>query len=282
MGTRFGRSVPAIGAAVFALTLSVGGVLWLTAQPTDAQQQRAAARPARTPDGKPNLNGIWQALNSASWDLQDHAAKPSPVVAMGAMGAIPAGLSVVEGGEIPYKPDALKKKQENEANWLQRDPIVKCYLPGVPRATYMPFPFQIVQTPEHVLIAYEFASASRTVYMNSKEESPVDTWMGWSRGRWEGDTLVVDVTSFNDSTWFDAAGSFHTESLHVVERYSVIDPNHLMYEATIEDPNVFTRPWKIRMPLYRRLEERAQLLEFKCVEFVEELMYGHLRKRTAN
>jgi hypothetical protein len=151
-------------------------------------------------------------------------------------------------------------------------------MPGVPRATYMPFPFQIVQTPGDILIAYEFADASRVVYMNSTEESPVDSWMGWSRGRWDGETLVVDVTAFNDQTWFDSAGNFHSEALHVVERYTRTSPDHLLYEATIEDPKVFTRPWKIRLPLYRRIEANAQLNEFKCVEFVEELMYGHLRK----
>ena len=244
--------------------------------------QARAYRAPRTPDGKPNLNGIWQAMNSANWDLQDHVARPGPVVAMGALGAIPAGLGVVEGNEIPYLPAAAAKKKDNFDNWLARDPIIKCYLPGVPRATYMPFPFQIVQTSDAILIAYEFASGSRTVYMNGTEKSPIDTWMGWSNGKWEGETLVVDVTSFNDQTWFDSAGDYHTDALHVVERYTATGPDHLMYEATIEDKNVFSRPWKIRMPLYRRIEPHAQLLEFKCVEFVEELMYGHLRKRTAN
>ena len=154
-------------------------------------------------------------------------------------------------------------------------------MPGVPRATYMPYPFQIVQTPSHILIAYEFAGASRTIYMNSKSESPVDTWMGHSLGHWEGDTLVVDVTSLNDQTWFDRAGNFHSEALHVVERYTRVGPDTIQYEATLTDPMVFTRPWKMSMPLYRRLEKNAQLFEYKCVEFVEELMYGHLRKQPA-
>ena len=155
-------------------------------------------------------------------------------------------------------------------------------MPGVPRATYMPFPFQIVQTPKHILMTYEFANASRVIYMDDpKLESPADTWMGHSRGRWEGETLVVDVTSFTDQTWFDRAGNFHSDALHVVERYSAIGPDALKYEVTLEDPKVFTRPWKISMPLYRRLDKNVQLLEFKCVEFVEELMYGHLRKKPA-
>ena len=155
-------------------------------------------------------------------------------------------------------------------------------MPGVPRANYMPYPFQIVQTPTHILMAYEFASASRTIYMNSKEESPADTWMGWSRGRWEGDTLVVDVNAFNGQTWFDRAGNFHSDALHVVERYTPISRDVLQYDVTIEDPKVFTRPWKMSMPLYRRAEKNAQLLEYKCVEFVEELMYGNLKKKRSN
>ena len=265
-----------LAAAVTAMV--VAGIFTVTEK--HASGQARAYRAPRTADGKPNLNGIWQAMNSANWDLEDHAARPGPVVAMGALGGIPAGLGVVEGGEIPYLPAAAARKKENLDNWLVRDPTVKCYQPGVPRATYMPFPFQVVQTPDAILIAYEFASASRTVYMNSNQKSPIDTWMGWSNGRWEGETLVVDVTSFNDQTWFDTAGNYHSDALHVVERYTATSADHLMYEATIEDKNVFSRPWKIRMPLYRRMEPQAQLLEFKCVEFAEELMYGHLRKRT--
>ena len=253
-------------------------ILSLTAPPAAAQTQPYKA--PRTADGKPNLNGIWQALGTAYWDVEGHAARPGPVVALGAAGAVPAGLGVVEGGEIPYQPWAAAKKQENLKNWLTADPEIKCFMPGVPRATYMPFPFQIAQTPKSILMTYEFASASRIIHMDKpNSESPVDTWMGYSRGRWEGETLVVDVTSFNDQTWFDRAGNFHSDALHVVERYTATSPDALRYEVTIEDPKVFTRPWKMSMPLYRRLEKNAQLLEFKCVEFAEELMYGPLRKK---
>ena len=250
--------------------------VWLGVTPTAGKPQ--AYKAPRTADGKPDLNGIWQALNEANWDIQDHAARAG-LVAMGAEGAAPAGLGVVEGDEIPYLPAAAEQKQKNFENRLTADPEIKCYLPGVPRATYMPYPFQIVQTPKYVLMAYEYASASRTIYMDSKEKSPSDTWMGWSVGHWEGDTLVVDVTSFNDQTWFDRAGDFHSDALHVVERYTRVGPDSLMYEATIEDPKVFSHPWKMSMPLYRRLEKNAQLLEFQCVEFAEELMYGPLRKQ---
>ena len=259
----------------------IGAVCFVAILPMTAQSQSQPYKAPRTPDGKPDLNGIWEALNTANWDIQDHAAKMGPVVALGAAFSVPPGLGVVEGNEIPYLPEAAAKKKENAEHWLTSDPEIKCYLPGVPRATYMPYPFQIFQTPEYILIAYEFASASRTIFMNSKLKSPNDTWMGWSVGHWEGDTLVVDVTSFNDQTWFDRAGNFHSDALHVVERYTPASPNSLDYEVTIEDPKVFSRPWKMRMPLYRHLEKNAQLLEYKCVEFAEELMYGPLRKQPA-
>ena len=236
----------------------------------------------RTPDGKPNLNGIWQANNTANWDLQGHAAQAGLITVLGAIGAEPAGLGVVEGGAIPYLPAAAAKKKENFANRLTLDPEVKCYMPGVPRATYMPFPFQIIQSQNKILIAYEYASTERLINMGKPIEPPDNSWMGMSNGRWEGDTLVVDVTGFNDQTWFDRAGDFHSESLHVVERYTPASAEVLNYEATIEDPMVFSRPWKISMPLYRRIEKNMQLGEFKCVEFVEELMYGHLRKKTSS
>jgi hypothetical protein len=201
------------------------------------------------------------------------------VVALGAAGAVPAGLGVVEGGEIPYLPEAAAKKKANFEDRLTVDPEIKCYLPGVPRATYMPYPFQIVQTPKYILIAYEYAGATRTIHMDKAPPDPADSWMGHSVGHWEGDTLVVDVTGLNDQTWFDRAGNFHSDALHVVERYAPLSADALTYEATIEDPKVFSRPWKMVMPLYRRLEKNAQLMEFRCVEFVEELMYGHLRKQ---
>ncbi len=281
MRMRFSPSLSVSIGVATPLTIALwAGIGSMSVMPVSAQTR--AYRAPRTADGKPDLSGIWQALNTAHWDLQGHAAHPGPVVALGALGATPGGLGVVEGEDIPYQPWALAKKQENAANWLERDPAVKCYLPGVPRATYMPFPFQIVQSTDHVLIAYEFANASRTIFVNGKEQSPLDTWMGWSNGRWDGETLVVDTSGFNDQTWLDAAGNFHSEALRVTERFTRTGPDHLMYEATLDDPKVFTRPWKIRMPLYRRVEEHAQIVEFRCVEFVEELMYGHLRKRSGN
>jgi hypothetical protein len=253
--------------------------LQLGALPSASEAE--AYKAPRTADGKANLNGIWQVLNTANWDIQEHAARSGLVVALGAAGAEPAGLGVVESDEIPYLPETAAKKKANFESRLTADPEIKCYLPGVPRATYMPYPFQIVQTPKHILIAYEYAGAARTIHMDKVPPDPADSWMGQSVGRWEGDTLVVDVTGLNDQTWFDRAGNFHSDALHVVERYTPLSADALLYEATIEDPKVFSRPWKMSMPLYRRLDKNARLMEFRCVEFVEELMYGHLRKQTA-
>ena len=264
--------------ALLVLLASLG--LTLLVIPVRGQTQ--AYRAPRTADGHPNFNGIWQALNEAQWDVEAHAAAPSPVVSLGASHAVAGGLSVVDGGDggtIPYKPEALAKKQENYKNRLTLDPEIKCYLPGVPRANYMPYPFQILQGPKYIMMVYTYAGAVRTIYMDDHKQAPADTWMGWSNGRWEGETLVVDTTGFNDQTWFDRAGNFHSDALHVVERFTATGPDHLLYEATIEDPNVFTRPWKLSMPLYRRAEKNAQIMEFRCVEFAEDVIYGHLRKQ---
>ena len=250
-------------------------IVLLAAQSAPAQDYRAP----RTPDGRPDLNGIWQAVGAAHYDIEPHAADFSPSLEMGALGAVPAGLGIVVGGEIPYKQSALAQRVANRENRLLYDPAVRCYMPGIPRATYQPFPFQIVQTPEYILFAYEFASASRIVYMNRPDfEAPADAWMGHSRGTWDGETLVIDVTSQVPETWFDRSGNYHSNSIRVEERYTATGENHLQYEATITDPEIFERPWTIRLPLYRRVDENMQLLEFKCVEFVEELMYGHLRQ----
>jgi hypothetical protein len=255
-------------------------------------QGQAGYKAPRAADGHPDLNGIWQALNTANYDIEPHVAKhamalrPGPygplpakeVLALGAVGAVPAGMGIVDGGQIPYKPEALKIRNENRDKWLERDPEIKCYLPGVPRANYMPFPFQIFQSNSAFFIAYEFAGAVRNVYLKDPGEAPVDTWMGQSVGRWEGETFVITATGFNGQAWFDRAGNFATSKLKVTERYTRTAPDHIMYEATIEDPDTFTKPWKISYPLYRRIERDAQLMEFKCVEFVEELMYGQWRK----
>ena len=258
---------------------------------------RLSSPAARTADGKPNFSGIWQANNEANWDLQAHEARPgavmqqgvypyayaqvaaAPVLALGAAGGVPGSLGVVEGdGQIPYTPEAAAIKKENAEHWIDRDPELKCYLPGIPRAMYMPYPFQIVQSTNKVNIAFAFTSTARTIHLDKVEGPPDDTYMGHSVGRWEGDTLVVEVTNFNGKNWFDRAGNFHSDALNLVERFTPITPDAIRYEVTIEDPKVFTRPWKISMPLYRRLEPNMELLEYRCIEFVEEFLYGNLRK----
>ena len=240
--------------------------------------QTPVYRAPRTPDGKPDLNGIWQALVPANWDVRPHEARPPPLAMLGAFQAEPPNPGIVEGGEIPYLPAALEQQKQNYAKRFELDPERKCFMPGVPRATYMPQPFQIFQSGEHLLITYQFANAVREIHLKDPGPAPTSFWMGWSVGRWDGDTLVVDVTNQKPDTWLDRAGNFHSGELRVEERYTVMSPNHLLYEATLEDPKVFSRPWKISFPLYRRLETNAELLEFKCVPFAEEILYGHLRK----
>ena len=262
-----------------ASTLALIAFAVAVAATTTAMRSDGQSLAARVPrlQGRPNLNGIWQSLNEANWDILAHDARPGPSQ-FGALFSEPAGIGIVEGNEIPYQPWAAAKQKENFKNRWTLDPEAKCYMPGVPRATYMPFPFQIIQGDKEIIMAYPFASASRIIHMTDVGESPADAWMGWSRGRWEGDTLVINVTNLIDQTWFDRAGNFHSEELNVVERYTPVGADLIQYDATMQDPKVFTRPWKIGMPLYRRIEKSAQLLEFKCVPFAEELIYGRLRK----
>ncbi len=228
---------------------------------SSAARGQAPASVSRTADGKPDLSGIWQAVNTAAWDIQDHQAQKG----------VPAGIGVVEGNEIPYQPWAAAKKKENYEKRMTADPETKCYLPGVPRITYMPYPFQIFQDSAQVTILYEYVHATRYIFMGSQHPpGHIDWWMGDSRGRWEGDTLVVDLVDFNDETWFDRAGNFHSDALHLVERYTPMGPDHINYEVTIEDPKVFTRPWKMSMILYRHKEKNLQLLEYECYGFDNE------------
>ena len=277
----------AVSAAAVAVAL-----FWLVTQSAAPAAAAGQDTPGRVA-GKPDFNGIWEANNTANWDLQTHQAHPmvaqpgltpgsevlaAPVVALGSIGWVPGGLGVVEGEEIPYQPWAAARKKENQEHWLDRDPEIKCFQPGVPRAMYMPHPFQIIQSATKVQMVFEYADAQRTIHLNKMDSYPNVLYMGYSVGHWEGDTLVVDVSDFTDATWFDRAGDFHSDALHVTERYTPMGRDVIRYEATMEDPQVFTRPWKISMPLYRRLEPNAQLTDFRCVEMVEETIYGHLRK----
>jgi hypothetical protein len=274
-------------------------VIGLAVTAPAAAQAQAKAKAAvaykapRGPDGKhPDLNGVWQAMNAAGWDIEPHGARaalqlrPGPfnpvpaksVLALGAVGAVPGGMGIVEGGEIPYTAEAKKQRDANREDYLNLDPEVKCYLPGVPRANYMHLPFQIFQSEKSMMVAYEYAGAVRNILFTDPGPAPVDSWMGQSVAKWDGDTLVVTVTGMNDRTWFDRAGNFHSDQMQVVERWTPAGPGVLRYEATITDPATFTKPWKMSFNLYKRVGEDARLNQFKCVEFVEELMYGDLRK----
>jgi len=233
----------------------------------------------RQPDGRPDLTGVWQAISEAHWDLEPHAADYGPVDALGAAFAIPPGFGVVDGGEIPYLPEAAAQKAQNFEQRLELDPEIKCYRAGIPRSTYMPYPFQIVQSPGTMVMVYQFTGALRQIFMGGTRAAPIDTWMGWANANWEGDTLVIEVTGQNGQTWLDRAGNFGTPTMRVVERYTMTGPNHIQYEATIEDPAVFSEPWTIRLPLYRRMEPDFRLLEYKCTPFSEEVIYGHLRRQ---
>jgi hypothetical protein len=229
-----------------------------------APTPRAGYTGPRTPDGKPDLNGFWQVLGTAHWNIEAHSATEG----------VPAGFSVVEGGSIPYRPEALAQRNENFRNRLTADPIRKCYMPGVPRATYMPFPFEITQMPKHIGIAYEFAHATRTIFLDGTAHmDDLEFWMGDSRGRWDGDTLVVDTVSLGSETWFDQAGNFHSDALKVMERFTPTDASHIDYEVTLEDPKVFTRPWKMRMIIYRRMEPNLELLDYECAEHVYDRLF---------
>ena len=231
---------------------------------TPAARTASAYNGPRTHDRKPDLNGIWQVLGTAHWNVEAHSASEG----------VPAGISVVEGGTLPYQPWALTKRNENFHSRLTADPLRKCYMPGVPRAAYLPFPFEITQTPNHIGIAYEFAHATRTIFLDGTPHmEDLDFWMGDARGKWQGDTLVVDTVSLGDQTWFDEAGNFHSDALKVVERFTPIDATHVEYEATIDDAKVFTRPWTLRMIMYRRLEKNLELLDYECAEHVYEKLF---------
>jgi hypothetical protein len=247
---------------VFVACLLASSVFFVSSLASAAGAPQPAAAQAkaipRTAAGKPDFSGFWQAMNTANYDILPRSASKDG----------PAGLGVVEGGVLPYTAAGLAKKKENQLKREELDTEAKCYLPGVPRIMYMPFPFQIVQTPALVMMLFEYVHAVRNIYIDKPHpRGPIEWWMGDSRAKWEGDTLVVDVVHFNADTWFDRAGNHHSEEMHVVERYSFMDADHINYSATIEDPKVFTKPWKMNMVLYRHKEPNFQLLDYECYAF---------------
>jgi len=256
------------GAACIALALGAASV---RAQAVRTEMPRGAG-------GVPDLTGYWQARNAAHWNLEPHVSDYPVLLELGAQFAVPPGLGVVEGGSIPYLPEARQERIRRFENRLDEDPEGKCYLGGVPRSTYMPYPFQILQGEDNILVYYQYATGVRRIFIDGEDEAPLDSWMGWSNAHWDGDTLVVEVSGLNGQTWLDRSGNYASENARITERYTPVGPNHLHYEATITDPTVFSRPWTISMPLYRIVDENFRLLEFKCEPYAEEKIYGHLRK----
>jgi len=262
-------------------------------------QSAVAYRAKPNTYGQPDLSGIWQTMNTANWDIEEHGAQPAPYPKLvGVYLAEPAGVGVVEGGAIPYKPEALAKRDKYRAERLHSDPLLvdngvedladpeaKCFQGGVPRATYMSYPLQILQNKDAVLIAYEYAGTARVIHLGAdlaKTRAKLvdtDSWMGQSVGKFEGDTLVVDDQWFNQDIWLDRSGNFYGPNARLTERYTPMSPFHMRYEVTIDDPDNFTRPWKLSMILYKHMEPNAQLLEFQCIPFADEFRYGSLYKK---
>ena len=280
------------GAAVVVALLGIAACQ--PAMETEDEAAMGSGVPRLEGTSVPDIHGVWQAFSEVEYNLEGQAAQPAmvlhegvpngssvphaPVLALGALGGVPPSLGAVEGGTIPYRPEALAVRDENRANALVRDPLVKCLMPGVPRATYLGYPFQVTQGTDKIMIAYGFSNTGRTIHLDEVTPPGIDSWMGHSAGRWEGETLVVEVTELIDQTWLDRSGNFHSGAMTVTERYTPVTPYHIEYEATITDAEVFTEPWTIKLPLYRRMDPHPQVLEYRCVEMVEELIYGHLRK----
>lgn len=255
-----------------ASTAAVAVMFWAATTPLVGQSGTTRVQtytPPPTADGQPDLQGVWRVWNLAKYDLEDHPARPN----------VPAGRGFVvdpPDGRIPYKPAMLARRKENFDNsrtfdpWKSADPYAKCYSPGVPRLTYLGWPFQIVQTPKYVGFVYEWMHQRRFAYFDRRGRlKGVDFWNGDSRASWDGNTLVIDVADFNDRTWFDMAGNFHSAALHVVERYTPLDADALQYDVAIEDANVFTQPWKIRMSIQRQKD--IGILEYECHALLDEV-----------
>ena len=237
--------------ALLAFALSL--LIWPRSSPVNAADSAVIPR---TTDGRPDLSGIWQTLSAADDDLEPHSTRKDA----------PPSRGVVEGDVIPYQAWALAQRKKNFEARATADPRSKCFSLGTPRGIYYPEPFQVFQRPRDVTILHQFGHSVRTIHTNGTDhpEGQLDFWAGDSRGHWDGDTLVVDVTDFNDETWFDRAGNFHSDALHVVERWTLVDANTIDYTATIEDSKVFTRPWSLGVQLHRHREPNFQLIENYC------------------
>ena len=261
---RFTTLFPILLACVASACAAKQGAAAAPAAPTTpatASAPAGARAIPRTADGKPNLQGIWQVRNRAAYGLEYHNSS---------FGILPGKSVLVDATTIPYTPAALKTRNQNFEKRAELDPFNKCYMPGVPRIMYLEHPFQIFQTGTHVAMTFEWSQVFRLIYTDgSKHTDGIEFWMGDSRGRWDGDTLVIEVINHNDQTWLDASGNFHSEQLKLTERYSMVDADTIQYEATFEDPKVYTRPWKVSMPFFRH-KDMDRLLEYQCQAEKEE------------
>jgi hypothetical protein len=236
--------------------LLVAGLLVVTVYSGAVHAAGASSIP-RLASGRPDFSGIWQTTSAADFDLEPHSARKDA----------PPGTGIVEGNQIPYLPAALEQKKRNFEARTATDPRLKCWTLGTPRGIYYPEPFQIFQRDRDLTLVFQFGHSVRTIHTNGTlhpEVTDNEFWLGDSRGKWEGDTLVVDVKDFNDETWLDRAGNFHSTALHVVERWKFLDANTIEYAATLEDPKVFSRPWNISVILHRHREKNFQLIEDYC------------------
>lgn len=251
---------PTVNAALLSLAIAMCAALapltTVQAAPTSSVRKAAVSDIPRLLNGKPDFSGIWQTTSAADHDLEPHAGRKGS----------PPGPGIVEGGVIPYLPQALAQRKKNFEARDKVDPRLKCFTLGVPRGIYYPEPFQIFQRPQDLTVLFQFGHSVRTIHTNGTQhpDNPNDWWLGDSRAKWEGDTLVVDVKHFNDETWFDRSGNFHSDALHVVERWTYLDKNTIDYKATISDTNVFSRPWHISVILHRHREKNFQLIENYC------------------
>lgn len=215
-------------------------------------QSKAYSAP-RLADGHPDLNGIWEVQGKVDANIEAKLRGKNIIVDP-------------EDGKIPYKPEALAQRKANAEKHATEDPLTKCWMPGVPRLMYIPYPYQIVESANQPVIPIlsQYVHVIRNIQMQGEHLDGLENWLGDSRGHWDGDTLVVDATNFNDQTWYDAAGNYHSGDLHVVERFTRTAPNTIAYQATMTDPKVLAKPFTIRLTLARDARKNAQIMEYEC------------------
>ena len=267
MGTRVVGSLVAVAVSIF----TTSALAQRSAPPRGSAAPRGSQRGSkpipRAADGKPDLSGIWVATGALRLMVGEEATRA--ILAADAASGRPAAPPAEPP---PYNPAAEAQRQEFLARRGIDDPMALCYLSGVPRISFRPLPFQIVQLPAQVILLYEVHHAFRIIPTDGRPH-PDDvepSFLGDSVAHWEGGTLVVDVTSFNLKTWLSGVGTIHSEKLHVTERYTRDTYDTIRYEVTLEDPDVFTKPWHMQETF--RLRPNERLREYECIENNEDLV----------